>query len=341
MGATCCRHDSPEDKYEKSYSDKTFSLPETTAEIEPQPEAKVAQPEETPVAIPEAKKEPEVVQGEPVKEAAKAPPKEEEAEKGEAKEQEQELPFQDRKFKEFTTNVTLPEPTVSSVARRPSSTNITLEEYSKKYEHLFSNLLDMEKMDGWNLKKDEDGLQVYLKQEKGNHLMSFKAFTEMTLGKGGMATIILELLNTNRRVEWDEMCEFAVKAEAYVPYYGIGYVRLLPPAAIISKRDLCVLGRYKMLEDGGCLVALQSCEHPDHPIAEAQAQGYVRIDFTKGGYIVRPIPGTNKVKVCWTGCVDPKGWIPTWLANMTAWKQGLTLSKFKVHIAKMQEQEGN
>eukprot|EP00928_Gymnodinium_smaydae_P044049 TRINITY_DN29408_c0_g3_i1.p1 TRINITY_DN29408_c0_g3~~TRINITY_DN29408_c0_g3_i1.p1 ORF type:complete len:342 (-),score=42.69 TRINITY_DN29408_c0_g3_i1:450-1475(-) len=339
MGAACCRKDLPEDKYETNYTDRAGAAGEYFPELTQADDAAATNEKNVHSDViveptQEAKSEadariPQVLQGEPVEKASEI--------RSEGPE-EHELPFQDRRFKEFSANVVIPEFKASSIPRRPSTTNITLEDYTKRHQHLFTNLLEMEKMDGWYLKKDEGGLQVYLKQEKGSHLLSFKAFTEMQLGKGGIASIMIELLNTSRRVEWDEMCDHAEKVERYAPYYGIGYVRLLPPAPIISKRDLCVVGRYKLLDDGGCLVAMQSVEHPD--CSNTESQGYVRVDFIKGGYILRPIAGTDKVRVCWTGCVDPKGWIPTWLANLTCWKQGLTLSKFKVHIAKvLQEQE--
>jgi hypothetical protein len=238
---------------------------------------------------------------------------------------EETLPFQDARFKEFESG-RAPKPNFgSSLPRRPSSEGITCQGYVEKHEADWNALRDMESPAGWNLKKKEDGVEIFLKSTPGSSNLSFKAIVEIPLGPQGLPYVINEILAVEKRPEWDAMCTEAKVLESYTPYYRVTYVRMASPAAIIAPRDLCLLGRIRFEDDGGVMMLVESINHPDTPAPS----GHVRARMVRGGYIFRYTKDKSAVQAMFVGCVDPCGWLPTWIANLVAWKQGLALGLFK------------
>jgi len=237
-------------------------------------------------------------------------------------------PEQDRRYAELAATTTMPAQKKSTAERRPSSCNTTLQDYTKLHTDLFEKLQKMEPQDNWVRKKQQEGVDIYVSQ---GETTSFKAIAEVDMGSAGPARFLLKLLDVENRPKWDEMCISATKLESYFPYYGISYVRIAKATALTQKRDLCLIGRTYFDDRGGILVAMQSVDHCDAPVTDE----YVRCNFIVGGYILRPIPNSTKWRIIWTGIVDPKGWIPSWVVNLVAWKQGLTLVKFKSYFEKL------
>lgn len=69
----------------------------------------------------------------------------------------------------------------------------------------------------------------------------------------------------------------------------------------------------------------KSLDHEDCP----EEPDLVRCKMLAGGCIVRPTADPDVFSVMWTGCVDPGGWLPTWVKDMVAWKQSLMIGMFK------------
>jgi hypothetical protein len=229
-------------------------------------------------------------------------------------------PFQDRVY-EGLASENLRKHIVSSSPRRPSTVETKLQDYVEKHANDWKQFEAMEPMDGWNLSKQQDGAKVYLKQIGGSRFMSFKAVLELPFGVDRLPYVIGELFQVEKRPQWDKMCQVARTVESYPPFYRVTYVRMASPAVVIAPRDLCILGRLKCLEDGGVMLSMVSVDHADEPIAP----GHVRAKMLCGGYIFRPVPGKNALQAMFIGTVDPGGWLPAWVANAVAWKQGLAL----------------
>lgn len=236
-------------------------------------------------------------------------------------------PFQDRQFEDFCAKGGTPADKFSSMPRRPSSVDTTLQNYVAKYGSGWSEFLAMETMDGWNFNKEEDGVKIYLKQTKGIPFLSFKAVTEIECSHDRLPAIVSDLLNVAKRPQWDKMCLEARAVETFRPFYGVTYVRIQSPA-IVSNRDLCLLGRIQFTEDNGVIMMVTSTTHPDAPVAPS----HVRCEMIRGGYSIRPVPGKEAIRMMYFGTVDPKGWLPLWVANMVAWKQGMALVLFKKNL---------
>mmetsp|Transcript_47703 Transcript_47703/g.139008 ORF Transcript_47703/g.139008 Transcript_47703/m.139008 type:complete len:321 (-) Transcript_47703:130-1092(-) len=234
--------------------------------------------------------------------------------------------FQERTWREIsaTAKTSIAE-VPGKIKRRPSSENITLDAYSAKHATMFERLLALEDNTGWQFKREDEGVRIYLKSEPGQVFCYFKGVTDVKVD-GGVPQILAVLLNTEQRPKWDELCLKGSTEQYFPPFYKYAYTKFTTPAKIICPRELMLVGRFRFEEDGSAVVAMQSVEYPEMPIDP----DFVRVNFIEGGYIVRPKPGTsNEFTITYTGCVDPKGWIPTWLANLVAPKQALTLAKVK------------
>eukprot|EP00933_Yihiella_yeosuensis_P070748 TRINITY_DN78904_c0_g1_i1.p1 TRINITY_DN78904_c0_g1~~TRINITY_DN78904_c0_g1_i1.p1 ORF type:complete len:348 (+),score=72.42 TRINITY_DN78904_c0_g1_i1:158-1201(+) len=214
--------------------------------------------------------------------------------------------------------------------RRPSSENVTLDDYIAKYDADFKRLLAMEPMEGWTLHKEAMGAKIYLKPPEGDvPFCQFKSIVEFDCGPNfGIEHILAGLTAVEDRLKWDEMVIQSESVEMHSPFYRITYAQIRSPAFIIANRDICLLGRMRWLDEGGLVMCVQSTPETELP----EVPGFVRSKMLCGGYIVRPTAKPNTYTLIWTGCVDPAGWLPAWVANHVAWKQGLSLPKFLAYL---------
>lgn len=246
--------------------------------------------------------------------------------------EEEEEAFQDKAYREIWEKAKsgrkADEAKPGKFARRPSSENITMEAYTQKHAGLFDKVLTLERPDGWNLKKEHEGVKIYTKEMPGERLLYFKGVTEICVA-GGLTEILSKLFKTEDRPKWDELCNHAETPQSFPPFYKYAYCNLLPPASIIAKRDILTIGRFRFEKDGAVVAALKSDELEAHP----RRADFVRINFIEGGYVIRPKNGRDDVfDITWTGLVDPQGWLPTWVANLAVIKQGIALAKLRAFI---------
>jgi hypothetical protein len=215
--------------------------------------------------------------------------------------------------------------------RRPSSENITLQAYTELHRAKFDKVLELEKPDGWKLSTEQEGVKVYTKEMPGQKFIYFKGVSEIE-SKGGLFELMAKLFKVVERPQWDPMCADASDVQLYPPHYKIIHSTLLPPAPILATRDIYSIGRVRYEGDDAMVMAMESIESPPE---WKEKPGIVRVNFLEGGYVVRPKLGEpGMFNIVWTGCVDPRGWVPIWVVNLTVVKQGLTLVQLKKHVAK-------
>ncbi|CAE8632417.1 unnamed protein product, partial [Polarella glacialis] len=205
---------------------------------------------------------------------------------------------------------------------------LKLDEYVVSHEPDFQALLSLEPMAGWTFKTEVDGTKIYVKSDTSGKCQ-FKA-TGTLHTRNGLPEIIEGLTDMEQRKQWDELLIKCETLEAYTPFYRISYTQVRSPSLIISHRELLMCGRMRFEADGGASICLRSITDPDY----SGEPGFVRATMEIGGYIIRPVAGKpNSFTMMWAGCADPSGWIPSWIANNIAWKQGLTLSRFAKFMA--------
>lgn len=210
--------------------------------------------------------------------------------------------------------------------RRPSSENIMLDRYSERHAAEFDKVLELDRPEGWHPHGQIDGVEVYTRTFEGCSLAYFKGQATLHC-KGGMGALLSKLFKTEDRPVWDEMCTFGASTHKAMPFYKYSLVQIKAPAPILSNRELLVVGRTRYMEDGSVIVSCKSVELPELPVVP----GFVRAKFLDGGYVIRPA-GEDDYLVTWTGCVDPCGFIPTFVANLTMKRQALTLAKLRSYL---------
>jgi len=213
-----------------------------------------------------------------------------------------------------------------SMPRKPESVGISFDAFVEKKASLCKILRDMDTDVGWTQCKDAElNTQIFMKQNAHDDLVSFKARTTITLPPGGVLRDLIEMMDPSLRPQWDERCIEGKVIQAFNPFYRISYFAIQPPVAVIAKRDTCMTGHFSFEEDGTLWIFT---EHSD---AVPEREGFVRVGWKGGGYIVRPATEnpTTSYTITFCGCADPGGWIPTFVKKIIAPKQGEALANFK------------
>jgi hypothetical protein len=236
--------------------------------------------------------------------------------------------YQERRFQECLAQTK--ENPLHVGPRRPSTDlkDLTLDRYTVSHDEKFNRLLTMEPMEGWTFKTEHEGAKIYVRQDPDSPLFQFKSICEIACSKG-LGYIIQNLAAVEERPKWDEMIIESRIVKANTPFYRVSFAKIESPSPLlITRRELLLIGRCRFEPDGGALLTIQSITDPEFP----ETAGFVRADMINGGYIIRPTSKPDVFLITWTGVVNPNGWIPSWVANAVAWKQGLTLPKFAKHL---------
>jgi len=208
------------------------------------------------------------------------------------------------------------------VARRPSSENISFEDYIGQHSDIFSTLKDLEKPDGWVLKKTVDGVDIFTMNKPGDACVYTKGVVKMKTHGNGIRHLLANLMTAEDRPKYDELCSAGRTVESYLPFYRVVCFQMITPA-IIANREVLTVSRVSFEKDGSCYIATESLEHPSAPVTP----GYVRAEV-QGGYIFHPTSDPDEYEVIFAVRSDPMGWLPGWLKALVAWKVQLILVSF-------------
>lgn len=162
---------------------------------------------------------------------------------------------------------------------------------------------------GWILKKDKDGVQVYTKHNSKSPFNLLKAESEIDVN----LTTFLELIfDIQSHTKWVYNCVQSVpikKVSTYdVYYYGETYAPWP-----VSNRDLIL--HLKAVTDtlsGICTVTAVS-----EPQLKPEVKGKVRVPRSVSVWKLIP-KGKNHLKVIYTLDIDPGGSLPAWLVNFAS-----------------------
>lgn len=217
----------------------------------------------------------------------------------------------------------------SSLPRRPSSTGTSYQDYAGKHVRLFDELRSLEAPDGWVFKKNVDTVDIFTKTIPGEDMLYTKGECTMQTFGNGIRHMVCYMLTIEDRPHYDEMCASGVSIENLLPFYRIIHCKLKSPSAIITPRELVLLSRTCIEDNGDLLIAVESVEHPDVP----ETSAFVRVT-AMGGYVIRKTSDPDVFKVSFMMKANPNGWLPGWVKNMVAWKVQLVLASFKAFYEK-------
>lgn len=158
--------------------------------------------------------------------------------------------------------------------------------------------------ENWKLIKEEAGIRVYTKYEKGSDYKAFKAEMQVSCK---IENIVEVLKNSESNNNWIVSCKGVklLKADGNDQYYYIETSLPFP----FKNRDMVYHFQYKETDNQQVKVTVTGM--PDYI---PTTQGIVRLAKANGSWLLTSID-TAKTAIIYQMHVEPGGLIPAWLAN--------------------------
>lgn len=171
---------------------------------------------------------------------------------------------------------------------------------------LLLGFLPIKAQDKWELKKNENGIEVYTKKSPIGNLKELRVICELDATKEQLISTLQDIPNYN---EWVFSNKKSVILKAINPQKIIYYTESNLPWPI-KDRDLVV---ELDINDTTKILNIQAKSLPDYL---PKSSKFIRVPYSLAVWKVTQAPN-NKLKVDYTFSVDPGGSIPVWLVNAT------------------------
>ena len=178
----------------------------------------------------------------------------------------------------------------------------------------------------WELKTDEDGIKIYTSIVPESKIKAVKVECEF---KATASQMVAVLLDVNSGPDWlyHTKSSRLIKQVSPSELYYYSEVKLPWPA---ENRDF--VAHLKVTQNPA--TKLVTMDGPSVPGFVPLKQGIVRINNSKGKWLISPLPN-GKIKVEYTLHVDPGGALPAWLVNTFATQGPLEIfKKLKLQLQK-------
>lgn len=161
----------------------------------------------------------------------------------------------------------------------------------------------------WELKKDESGIQVFVRPVEGSSILEYKGV--MTVD-AGMEPVIVFYEEDARMPEWFHQCAEAWLIEAATPDDKLVYFALDMPWPV-KNRD-CVFRRVRSKNPDTGVVEYTLTALPDR---YPKQKGRIRMPYLKSCWRFTPL-GANRTEIYYQSHSEVGGHIPSWLVNKLA-----------------------
>lgn len=181
--------------------------------------------------------------------------------------------------------------------------------YSFKTLLLFCTLLiwsNLANANTWVLSKDEEGIQVFLRNTPNKAIKSFKS--TMTVN-GRLSSVMAVLENVNSYPRWLHNCRSAKILKEISGTKKLMYVVTDMPWPVIDRDAIYEATRTQNKINKRVDIKLVA-----KPTMASKVVNRVRINTMQGSWILMPV-GNNKTEVTYEMTVDPGGNIPKWIVN--------------------------
>ena len=159
----------------------------------------------------------------------------------------------------------------------------------------------------WKLKKDIEGIKVYLRASKSSALKELKTVTRY---KASLTSIVQLVSDKESYPKWVYGCSKSYYLKRIKDNESYHYQETDTPWPL-SNRDLIV--HNIVLQDSATrVVTIQSTGYPDYI---PQKQGIVRVPHFHAYWKFTPLP-KNEVEAEYVMSLDPGGEIPDWVVNL-------------------------
>lgn len=159
----------------------------------------------------------------------------------------------------------------------------------------------------WKLKRDRNGIQVFLSKVSGSKFRAVMSVMEIEADPKQLAALVMDLENCPK---WASMCKSAEVVERISP--SESYVHSINNAPFpVRNRD--VVSRVKWsYDDVSGKISMRSDATPDKL---PNKRGLVRVQYASSEWHFTP-KGDGMVLVENYAHVDPNGKVPAWIINM-------------------------
>src|ERR1700744_762036 len=161
----------------------------------------------------------------------------------------------------------------------------------------------------WQLKKDKDGIKVYMSTVPDSKFKAIKVECELNASASQLVMVLLDVRNCAEWVDHTKSCTL-IKQVSPTELYYYSEVNIPWPA---QNRDFVAHLTVHQNADNKVI----TIDGPAVPGFVSPKDGTVRIQSSKGLWIITPLD-KKRVNVVYTLQVDPGGNIPAWLVNMLA-----------------------
>ena len=159
--------------------------------------------------------------------------------------------------------------------------------------------------EGWQLKKEADGITVYTRSVENTNINEFKASTKLNASSETIFKIILDVENYPK---WIVDVNYAERIYHRNSQIGMYYQLGMPWP--IKDRDITLISKYRKLPGNSILFQLSY----NSELKEVD-DNFVRITEINGEWLIKPIDEEN-CEVLYRFLADPGGYLPAWVVNI-------------------------
>lgn len=161
--------------------------------------------------------------------------------------------------------------------------------------------------DSWELKKEEEGVQVFIRNYKDTKLLEFKAISEVPAGLSTLISVIRDMEDANELFAASKEAKLVKKVNE-LEWLIWSYIDAPFPC---DDRDMVV--RMSLSQDK--VSGIVTIDIVSDPEAIPEKKSMVRIPLVDGSITYIPL-AKNQTRVIYQNVTDPGGLIPTWIINM-------------------------
>jgi hypothetical protein len=181
----------------------------------------------------------------------------------------------------------------------------------------------------WVLKKDEDGVKIYVRRVENSKLKELKLTTTIDSKLSALTSFLSDKSNYSN---WVYACEESYVLKNVSELESYHYQRTSPPWPV-SDRDVVVHSIISQAPDSR-IVTVKTTAVSNYMSLK---KGIVRVDKFNSSWILKPT-SVNKTELEHYMSVDPGGDIPAWMINMAVTEgPSKTIKNFKRLITSYQK----
>lgn len=158
----------------------------------------------------------------------------------------------------------------------------------------------------WELKKNENGIEVYTRKAAAGNLKELRVTCELDATKAQLINTLLDIPDYN---DWVYSNKKSVVLKTLTPQRVIYYTQSHLPWPI-KDRDLVIELDINPTAD------ILNIQAKSLPAYVPKTNDFIRVPYSLATWKVTQAPN-NKLKVDYTFSVDPGGSIPAWIVNAT------------------------